>query len=316
MDGFLNVDKPKGLTSHDVVARLRHLIPRTRIGHTGTLDPMATGVLPVCLGRATKVAHLIMDTNKIYRASVRLGEATDTQDATGRVLRRADEASLAAIDAEKIRGLIPSFIGAIEQVPPMFSAVKVGGRPLYKAARAGIEVARPPRTVRIFEIRFLSLDASIPGPHFDLEIACSKGTYVRTLCADLGDKLGVGAHLTGLVRLRSGPFEIGAAVTLEGVEDLVRADQLGSRIVSIEAALAGRPAITVTTDGARRIQNGRSLVRSSLGSVPKEFKTGDHLLVYDSAGRIIALAQAVTDGGAMGHAGLEQDLFRPERVLN
>jgi len=221
--GFVNVHKPAGWTSHDVVAKVRSLLKSAlgvpvKVGHVGTLDPMATGVLPLCIGKATKAAQYLVSEGKIYRAVMKLGERTDTQDATGTVQSRADQAVIDGIDRERIETVCREFVGPIQQLPPMYSAVKVAGSPLYKAARAGVEVERTPREVVIASLRILEID----GPLVTMEVDCSKGTYIRTLCADIGDRLGVGAHLAGLERLRVGPFALERAVTLERIEAMIR----------------------------------------------------------------------------------------------
>ena len=190
-DGVLNVSKPFGWTSHDVVAKIRSLLRGVKVGHAGTLDPAATGVLPVLIGRGTRIAEYLLDWVKEYRVVLRLGETTDTQDATGTVLSRC---SVEDLTDERIREAIARFLGTGKQVPPMYSAVKVAGVPLYKSARAGRTVARETREVQVYELDVLG----IRGAEVDLRVVCSKGTYVRTLCADIGEALGVGGHLHSL----------------------------------------------------------------------------------------------------------------------
>lgn len=314
MDGFLNLDKPRGLTSHDVVARLRRLLRGERIGHTGTLDPIATGVLPLCLGRATRVAQLVVETDKEYRVTLKLGSATDTQDATGRVLRQADPVQLARLDPAEARKVIERFQGPLTQLPPMYSAVKVGGRPLYKAARAGQEVERAPRCIMIHRISILALD--LAAGRIVLDVTCSKGTYIRTLCADIGERLGVGGHMAELTRRRSGPFRIEAALPLAEAETLAGDGRLGERLMPIETVLEDHAGLAATTEGSRQIGHGRTLTRQWVARLPKEFKTGDRVLVYNPSGKLIALAQALADRQAAEQAAPEAALFKPERVLN
>ena len=183
--GIINVYKEKGFTSHDVVAKLRGIVGQKKIGHTGTLDPDATGVLPVCLGKATKLCDLLTDKNKTYEAVLLLGKTTDTQDITGEVL---EEKSTEALTEEKVREAIEGFIGDYEQIPPMYSALKVNGKKLYELAREGKVIERKARPVKILDIQILEIDL----PKVRMEVSCSKGTYIRTLCHDIGDKLGCG----------------------------------------------------------------------------------------------------------------------------
>lgn len=221
MDGIINVCKPPGMTSADVVAWLRRTLGIKKAGHTGTLDPAVSGVLPVCCGKATRVAEYFTEQGKAYRFEMVLGITTDTQDATGAVL----SAKAPRVTQEDLCRVIPNFIGDIEQVPPMFSAVRKNGRHLYEYARAGKIVERTAREVQIYR---LELDEWRPGeyPHAFLDVECSKGTYIRTLCQDLGDALGCGAHMASLLRLRSGPFKLEDSWTLEKIKASV---EKGSR---------------------------------------------------------------------------------------
>ena len=197
--GIINVYKEKGFTSHDVVAKLRGIVGQKKIGHTGTLDPDATGVLPVCLGKATKLCDLLTDKNKTYEAVLLLGKTTDTQDITGEVL---EEKSTEALTEEKVREAIEGFIGDYEQIPPMYSALKVNGKKLYELAREGKVIERKARPVKILDIQILEIDF----PKVRMEVSCSKGTYIRTLCHDIGEKLGCGGCMESLIRTRVSTF--------------------------------------------------------------------------------------------------------------
>ena len=199
--GIINVYKEKGFTSHDVVAKLRGIVGQKKIGHTGTLDPDATGVLPVCLGKATKLCDLLTDKNKTYEAVLLLGKTTDTQDITGEVL---EEKSTEALTEEKVREAIEGFIGDYEQIPPMYSALKVNGKKLYELAREGKVIERKARPVKILDIQILEIDL----PKVRMEVSCSKGTYIRTLCHDIGEKLGCGGCMESLIRTRVSTFRI------------------------------------------------------------------------------------------------------------
>ena len=211
--GIINVYKEKGFTSHDVVAKLRGIVGQKKIGHTGTLDPDATGVLPVCLGKATKLCDLLTDKNKTYEAVLLLGKTTDTQDITGEVL---EEKSTEALTEEKVREAIEGFIGDYEQIPPMYSALKVNGKKLYELAREGKVIERKARPVKILDIQILEIDL----PKVRMEVSCSKGTYIRTLCHDIGEKLGCGGCMESLIRTRVSTFRIEDAKMLDEIESL------------------------------------------------------------------------------------------------
>lgn len=307
MDGFINIDKPSGWTSHDVVAHLRSLLRVKKIGHTGTLDPAAIGVLPICIGKATKLAQLMTETDKEYRAVMRLGVTTDTQDATGKILERRDSESVAESD---LRTALKAFRGEIFQTPPMFSAVKVGGQPLYRAARAGREVRRPPRRVTIHRLEMTGTE----GRDVSLEVACSKGTYIRTLCADIGERLGVGAHLYRLVRSRSGPFRIENAVPITEIDLAARERRISAHLIPPEVVLAGFPCVRVTADGARGVLHGVPISLKGVMHLPKEFKTGEAVLVYNNAGHLIALASALVGRQDVHGIGRER-VFKVDKVL-
>jgi tRNA pseudouridine55 synthase len=230
VDGVLIIKKDAGWTSHDVVAKVRHLLGGVKVGHAGTLDPAATGVLPVLIGRGTRIAEYLVEWDKEYCAVLRLGETTDTQDATGTVLMSQ---STDRVTGEAINEAAARFRGPIEQVPPMYSAVKIAGVPLYKSARAGKTVARDARTVVIHTLEVLA----IQGRDVTLRIACSKGTYVRTLCADMGEVLGVGGHMLALERRRVGPLLIEQALTIDEVVTRHALGRLGDDLLSLDRAL-------------------------------------------------------------------------------
>lgn len=227
MHGVLNVYKEKGYTSHDVVARLRRITGQKKIGHTGTLDPDAQGVLPVCLGKATKLSGMLTDRDKCYETVLLLGVETDTQDSSGRAVSRKD---LTGIGEAEARRAVESFIGGYDQLPPMYSAVKVGGKRLYELAREGKVVPRAPRRVEIYDIRILSVKL----PRIRMSVYCSKGTYIRTLCHDIGQRLGCGACMEELVRTKSGPFLLKDSLTLAQIEDKKETGTLGRELIPID----------------------------------------------------------------------------------
>ena len=213
-NGVINVNKEAGMTSSDVVARLRRILKQKKIGHTGTLDPMATGVLPICAGKATRLSDYIMDKDKVYVAGLALGARTDTQDAEGKVIFHSNH----LIEREDILKAIPAFTGEIMQTPPMYSAIKIDGKKLYEYARAGMEVTRKPRRVTVYKLELLE---QTDKNKFILRVHCSKGTYVRTICADLGDALGAGGYMYSLVRTRAGCYDIANAFSLAQIADMV-----------------------------------------------------------------------------------------------
>lgn len=258
MNGILLIDKPQGMTSHDVVRRVRRLLRTRRVGHTGTLDPLATGVLPVAIGEATRIVQFLMEGDKTYRAVLKLGETTTTQDAEGEVLERHP---VAGVTAEAVVAAARSFEGVIRQQPPMYSALKKDGIPLYRLARQGIEVERELREVRIDRLRILDVDL----PLVTLEVDCSKGTYVRTLCHDLGLALGAGAHLVALRRTRSGSFTEADCVTLEQLET---DGDAAPPLLSVDEALRGMPALEIDADAARRLADGIPPALASLSAAP------------------------------------------------
>ncbi|TLY16963.1 MAG: tRNA pseudouridine(55) synthase TruB [Nitrospirae bacterium] len=283
-DGILNVNKARGWTSHDVVAKLRGLLGVPRVGHAGTLDPAATGVLPVLVGRGTRIAEYLMDWDKEYHAVLRLGETTDTQDATGAVLTRSSTDSLTE---SGIRAAIQRFQGKLTQVPPMYSAVKVGGVPLYRVARAGRTVQRGPREVVVHEIEVLG----IAGHDVSLRVACSKGTYVRTLCADIGEALGVGGHLVALERTRVGPLTVEHALSVEAIGSKFLLGRLGEDVMSLDAALGYFPSLTLDQTTSARVLHG---VQVPFGALKGDEKiagmaSGRPVRLKDPSGRLLAL---------------------------
>lgn len=255
MDGVLVVDKPVGITSHDVVAAVRRAAGQRKVGHAGTLDPDATGVLVVCLGKATRLVPYLQASMKTYDARLRLGVETTTLDASGETIAERDASG---IDEARFCEALKSFVGEIRQVPPMVSAVKVGGERLYRKARRGEVVERSARTVQIHDI---VLEDFEPGPRAEAAflVTCSPGTYVRTLAADIGTWLGVGAHLIALRRLGSGWFSLEEAVDLDAVAELGASGRLAETLLTPAKAVAGYPAVRLDAEAARALSHGRSL---------------------------------------------------------
>ncbi|MFX3632963.1 MAG: tRNA pseudouridine(55) synthase TruB [Candidatus Pristimantibacillus sp.] len=235
MDGIIAVWKPEGWTSHDVVAKVRRILRMKRIGHTGTLDPMVTGVLPLCLGRATRVVEYLQERPKAYQAVIQLGVATDTEDLTGTVI---EERTGITVTEEDVLRVIRSFVGEIEQVPPMFSAVKVDGKRLYELAREGKTVERKSRKVTIHQIELLQTELDLDHPRFTFSVVCSKGTYIRTLCVDIGQALGVPAAMAELTRTMSGGITKEHCLTLEQIEALQETGEIEKHLLPMETAIS------------------------------------------------------------------------------
>ena len=248
MNGIIIVDKPADWTSHDVVAKLRGVLKTKRIGHGGTLDPMATGVLPVFVGRATRAAAICENAEKEYVAGLRLGITTDTQDITGNVTDMCDY----EVSDEELLRVLPGFLGEQKQIPPMYSAIKIGGKKLYELARRGVELERPARDIVISEIELIGGGRR----EFILRVVCSKGTYIRTLCHDIGQKLGCGGTLSSLRRTRAHNFTIGAAHPLEVIVDAVKSGETGKIIMPVDSIFEKHPSITIEPIDVQKCKNG------------------------------------------------------------
>ncbi|WP_217595970.1 tRNA pseudouridine(55) synthase TruB [Cohnella sp. GbtcB17] len=263
-EGVLAVWKPTGWTSHDVVAKARRILGVKRIGHTGTLDPAVTGVLPICIGRATRMVEYLQELPKTYEATIRFGIATDTEDLTGEVLETQDAGGLS--EAE-IREAILSFVGDIMQVPPMVSALKVDGKRLYELAREGVTVDRPARPVTIHDIRLGDIKTGVPQPEASFSVRCSKGTYIRTLCVDIGRKLGVPAAMAVLKRTESAGLAPDDSLTLEEMSRLRESGQLGSRLIPADGLLPF-PRATGGVEAAANARQGKAIPYELLSPAP------------------------------------------------
>jgi tRNA pseudouridine55 synthase len=282
LSGILVIDKAKGMTSHDVVACVRKISAQRKAGHAGTLDPLATGVLLVCLGQATRVSEYLMNHDKTYLASIRLGVSTDTYDTEGQITGQCEAGHITRAQVERELGRM---VGTLEQLPPMYSAVKHQGKPLYRLARRGVTIARKPRRVKIVRLEMVGWYP----PDMQVEIKCSKGTYVRSLAHDLGQHLECGAHLAGLVRIASGPFDIQQANTLEQVERAFAQGTGGQLLLPLDAALEEFPAVTLDQVAERSISFGQ---RIRLSHEPRT----DMVRAYAADGRLVALLRGHGDG--------------------
>ena len=289
-DGIINVYKEKGYTSHDVVAKLRGILHIRKIGHTGTLDPDATGVLPVCIGRATKVCELLTDHDKTYEAVAVLGITTDTLDTSGETLTCRE----VNVTRNELEDVLTHFRGEIEQVPPMYSAVKINGKKLYEYAREGIEIERKKRKITIHELELLSYDETdtrtadeaMKKPTFTIRVKCSKGTYIRTLIDDIGKMLGCGAAMDDLVRTEVGRFTLDQAVTLSEIEEKAAADAWGELLLPLESIFERCPAYCVIEDAMKLLQNGNPLTREQLvaaAGTDSETETGEQQADIETA---------------------------------
>lgn len=279
-NGVLNIYKEKGFTSHDVVAKMRGILQQKKIGHTGTLDPDAVGVLPVCLGNATRLADMLTDRDKEYEAAMRLGVKTDTQDLSGTVL---EEKPVAVSEAE-VETVIQSFAGSYEQVPPMYSALKVNGKRLYELAREGREVERRPRSVALYRIEILSMQL----PEVSIRVSCSKGTYIRTLCHDIGEKLGCGAVMSSLKRTKSGCFTLDTAITLSELERLRDEKNVEKVLIPVDAMFDELAQVHVPDIYIKAVQNGNLF---SLHQIMERrmFGPNEEVRVYDGTGRFYGI---------------------------
>lgn len=281
MTGIILIDKPKDITSFGAVARVRRICGEKKCGHTGTLDPMATGLLTVMLGGATRFSELLPSHDKAYRAEFRLGTVTDTLDITGKVL----ETRPVSANAAQVAAALAEFVGEIEQLPPMYSAVSVNGKRLYDLARQGVEVEREPRRVTVYSAEILEANES--AGEYAVSVECSSGTYIRTLISDLGEKLGCGAVLTELRRTAANGFKIDSAVTLEALSQAAESGELDRLIIPVDRALEEYPIITVSAAQARRFGNGGELSLERL----KYPRTLGLFRIYDPDGAFMGLGE-------------------------
>lgn len=295
MEGFINLLKPPGMTSHDVVDLIRRRLGVKRVGHGGTLDPVASGVLPLCLGPATRLASFLSDSPKQYRAEVTFGIATDTCDAEGRVLTSQPAAELTR---EAVEACLADFVGEIEQVPPLYSAVHRNGQRLYQLARQGVEVAPPPRRVRVSELRLLRFQSG-ERPRAILDCVCSPGTYLRSLARDLGQALGCGGYLSFLVRTESGGMRVEDSWTLEELEELQPRGDLERALLPLDFPLAGLPRATLLEGQLKLVAHGNEIVLTRAELARLEAHPGTQVRLYGQQGGLQALATlAISEGRA------------------
>ncbi len=277
MDGILNINKATGMTSHDVVARVRKTLHQRRVGHAGTLDPAASGVLPICVGHGTRVAEYLSESGKAYQAEITFGVVTDSYDAEGSIIRTADPGDLTLA---RIEETVPHFLGPQMQLPPRYSAIKIQGQPAYKRVRSGEEVTLEARRIEIQQLQILAWEA----PKLTLAVECSKGTYIRSLAYDLGEYLGCGAYLSALIRTRSGPFTLAASITLEQLAEASEQGTIADHLFAADSTLQEYPALTLDAATIARVLHGNA------------FRSGDPqpiadlARIYDTEGHFLAIA--------------------------
>lgn len=284
VNGILLLNKPIGMTSNDALQRVKWLFRAQKAGHTGSLDPLADGLLPLCFGNATKISAYLLDADKRYWARVRLGETTATADAEGEVLERREVGDL---DSARIEAVLAEFRGEISQMPPMYSALKHNGERLYNLARQGIEVEREPRIVQIHELRLVGVNL----PDIEIEVHCSKGTYIRTLAEDIGKRLGCGGHVVALRRTGVGPYGAEAMVSMEQVEEAAQAgsEAMDGLLLPLESAVGHWPAVQLTADSAFYLKSGQPVL------VPKA-PTEGWVRIYDEISRFLGVGEILDDG--------------------
>ncbi len=285
ISGVLLLDKPIGMTSNKALQEVKFLYKAAKAGHTGSLDPLATGLLPICFGEATKLSAFLLDADKHYRVRVKLGETTTTADAEGEVVETADPSGVTESD---LRTVLSQFLGEQDQLPPMYSAIKHQGERLYKLARQGVEVEREPRTIHIHSLDLLSFEL----PEFEVDVHCSKGTYVRTLAEDIGKKLGCGAHVVGLRRTGVGPYDDQSMLTLEQIQSAFgdkRFEEMDAWLLPLESALADWPEVKLTPDAAFYMKQGQPIL------VPNA-PTSGWVRLYANQSEFLGVGQVLDDG--------------------
>lgn len=282
MDIIISLNKPKDITSHDAVTKVKRILKVKKAGHTGTLDPMATGLMLICLNKSTRLASYFTGLDKEYKAVMKLGETTDTQDAYGKIIETIENIE---VDKKIIEATLQSFTGAILQQPPMFSALKQKGKPLYKLARQGIEVERKHREVNIYSIELLDIDL----PYVSFRTCCSKGTYIRTLCDDIGKKLGTGAHLYELERTAIGGFHIRDSLTLDELQSISDGEEINNGIYTMDEALSWMPEITVKETHIKKIMNGNPIKLNNTFQLPEKTRESQNIRVKSHEGHLLAI---------------------------
>jgi len=309
MDALLNIDKPRELTSHDVVASVRRLTRVARVGHAGTLDPQATGVLLMGLGQGTKLTQFLHEHPKTYHATLKLGVRTDSGDAAGKVV---EVRPVAGLGREEVELVLASFQGAIDQIPPMYSALKHHGQRLYTLARQGIEITRQPRRVQIRRVTLIELHAEA----LRLEVECSSGTYIRVLADDIGARLGCGAHLAVLVRTAIGPYTLAQAVTLAALQEAVSRGDWQRHLIPMSMAAAAFPRLLVTSAAAQSLVHGISPTRQGIARVLGSFAAEETVAILSPDGELLAMASPTVPSADLQQVSSETCILRLRRVFS
>jgi tRNA pseudouridine55 synthase len=304
MNGILNIFKPKGISSYQAVKEVRNILGIPKAGHTGTLDPSASGVLLVCIGQATKIAEFLVGMEKHYQGEMILGISTDSQDSEGKIVQRREIKT--DIDEKRIIDIFQKFTGVISQIPPMFSAVHYKGERLYRLARKGIEVKRSSKEIKIYKLNLMNFNQKTAIIKF--EVICSKGTYIRTLCNDIGDELGCGAHLLNLVRIKVGNFSIEDSLNLE---ELKKEKSLGERyLISIDSALDEFDKITVKSEATKTVLNGGMISSEQIIEIPNrpKIRKNNFFKIFDLEGNFLSISASIKKNG-------KNILFKPVKVF-
>lgn len=309
-NGILLCDKPFGVTSHDVINNIRHILGQKKIGHIGTLDPRATGLLVLCLGRATKIARFISDDIKMYQAEITLGKTSVTLDSEG-ISETTPKFDVPELTMEAMKDILSNFVGKILQKVPVYSAVKVKGKRLYKSARTNEKVNPPDRQVEIKRIDIVDMKL----PVLKIEVLCSRGTYIRTLADDIGRLIGCGGYLSALCRMQSGNYKLEDALSLRQIEAHCNAGTLDEEIISIETAL-GFPRIKINDSFVPSIISGRSPAMDDVSEIIEDFETEDYVSLVNNDGRIMAVGKALTDSSELDESFEGDNFFKYVRVLN
>ena len=305
MNGILNVFKPKGISSYQTVKEVRNILNISKAGHTGTLDPSASGVLLICMGQATKIAEFLVGMKKHYQGEMILGISTDSQDSEGKIIQKREVRT--DINKKRIKDIFQKYEGTICQIPPMFSAAHYKGKRLYHLARKGIEVKRNPKKVKIYQLNLINFNQKV-NPIVKFEVICSKGTYIRTLCNDMGNELGCGAHLSNLVRKKVGNFSIEDSLTLE---ELKKDKTLGKRyLISIDSALEELNKITVKSEATKTVLNGGVISSEQIVEIPEVLKTrkDKFVKIFDAKGNLLSIGTLIKENG-------KNIFFKPVKVF-
>jgi len=302
----VNLYKPQGPTSFSMVNQVKRILGVKKAGHIGTLDPMAEGILPICLGQSTRIIQFLSPLSKHYQCTMELGSATDTQDATGKVISTGDATG---ITDKQIKEIFQRFTGEQKQVPPMYSAKKNNGIPLYKLARNGINIERKPVSVHFFSIEFGSRE----GNRVKFDVHCSAGTYIRTLCHDIGQEFGCGAHMSHLVRSGVGIFDLKSSITLDGLKEAI--EKKLDVLFSVEKVLSFLPEIRIKDEYVKPIANGRALPKSSFKALPAKFEPGMSLRVLNGSDTILAIVESLVNQDQFDQMDSDEIAFKLKRVL-